>query len=47
MNNYISPDIEIIDISGQDVITASIGSGTTPEVESPEVNMGYGDEFDW
>ena len=45
MKNYISPDIEVFDFSEQDVITASVQ--TTPDVESPEVDMGYGDEFDW
>jgi hypothetical protein len=47
MKNYISPDIEMIDISGNDVITVSTGTQTKPEVESPNVDMGYGDQFDW
>ncbi len=47
MKNYITPDIEVIDILGADVITASVGTTIEPEVESPKTDMGYGDEVDW
>ena len=47
MKNYITPGIEIIELFGSDVITASTGTRVEPEVESPSADMGYGDQFDW
>ena len=46
MKNYIIPEIEVLDISNNDVITASAG------VESPKTDIGAGmtpDDFnfDW
>lgn len=42
MKNYISPDFEVVTVSEYDVITTS----TEPDVEAPEVNLGYG-QFAW
>lgn len=42
MKNYISPDIEIVTVTACDIITTSV----EPDVESPEVDLGYG-QFAW
>ena len=42
MKNYISPDFEIITVTACDVITTS----TDPNVETPGVDLGYG-QYGW
>ena len=42
MKKYISPDFEIVTVTSCDIITTS----GEPDVETPEVDLGYG-QFAW
>lgn len=40
MKKYVSPEVEIVTVDQSDVIT------TSPTVETPEVDLGYG-TYNW